>query len=141
MKKNRLCRVDGLDYIDHINNNQVLTWARNDRIRAYIDSEPEHRDDNLRKQMRYFIEAINEWPIMAEKNLGLFKDDEEVLYNDFMDMINEERDLGSLGILGQDKGAHGQGWYGCDCGWEGTGTGPNGKLLDSDRCPECGEYL
>lgn len=134
MKKNRLCNVDGLDYIDHINNNQALTWARNDRIRAYINSESEHRDDNLKKDMRHFIEAINEWPIMAEKNLGLFKDDEIRLYCDFMDMINEEIKSQALGIIERN-------WYDCDCGWEGTGTGPNGKLLDSDRCPDCSEYL
>lgn len=99
MKKNRLCRVDGLDYIDHINNNQVLTWARNERIRAYINGEPATRDKNLRGDMRQFILAVNGLPEMQERNLGLFKDDEDVLYNDFIDMINEEIELGSLGII------------------------------------------
>jgi hypothetical protein len=102
MKKQRLCRIGGgaHGYIFYINNDQLMAWARNDRIRWYISQgDPDTRDDNLRKDMRYFIEAINAWPIMAEYNLGLFQDDIDQLYSDFMEMINEEVELGSLGII------------------------------------------
>ncbi len=29
----------------------------------------------------------------------------------------------------------------CDCGWNGKGTGPKGKIVKGDRCPNCGETL
>jgi len=29
----------------------------------------------------------------------------------------------------------------CPCGWNGKGTGPNGRFVRGDRCPECGEWL
>lgn len=102
MKKQRLSKIGdegGHDYMMYINNDQLLVWARNDRIRAYINGGTDTRDDNLRKDMRYFISEINKWPIMQEYNLGLFQADEDQLYADFMEMINEELELGSLGIV------------------------------------------
>ncbi len=29
----------------------------------------------------------------------------------------------------------------CDCGWIGKGTGNGGRLIEGDRCPECGVHL
>lgn len=29
----------------------------------------------------------------------------------------------------------------CSCEWTGFGTGHDGKLIDGDRCPDCGNYL
>jgi len=29
----------------------------------------------------------------------------------------------------------------CTCGWSGKGTGPGGKFVKGDRCPNCGETL
>lgn len=29
----------------------------------------------------------------------------------------------------------------CSCGWSGKGTGPRGRFMKGDRCPECGESL
>ncbi len=43
---------------------------------------------------------------------------------------------------------HGTGKHGepddrpdCDCGWRGRGTGPGGRFIKGDRCPNCGESL
>ena len=39
------------------------------------------------------------------------------------------------------QGKHGRGVWGCSCGWTGKGTGRDGRLVEGDRCPDCGTYL
>ncbi len=85
MKKNRLT---GLSYFFYITDNQLLTWAMNDRIRAYILGSCD--DKNLKTDCRYFIEAVNGLPEMQEYNLGLFQDDIDQLYQDFTQRSTEE---------------------------------------------------
>jgi hypothetical protein len=101
-------RLNGyLTYMDYISNEQILTWARDERIRCYIlnpsDGTKGDRDVILKGDCRVFIEAVNNLSYMADLNLGLFQDDIDQLYLDFMEMINEEVELGSLGIMENDQ--------------------------------------
>lgn len=95
-KKNRLSKVQGMSYIDYINNEQVLSWAMMSRLRAYMlnpnDDTKGVRDVILRGDCRMFIEAVIGLPYMQSLNLGMYQEDIDELYLEFMKMIHEEED-------------------------------------------------
>lgn len=103
IKKNRLSAVQGMSYIDYLNNEQVLSWAMMSRLRAYMlnpnDGTKGDRDVILKGDCRVFIEAVIGLPYMQSLDLSLYQGDLDELYGEFLAMIAEEQHYSSYGIL------------------------------------------
>ena len=103
MKKQRLSKIQAYDYIFYIDNEPVLYWAMYERLRAYMKNPDDGtRGDRaviLKGDCRQFIEAINHLDYMTELNLGVFQDDIDTLYNDFLKRIKEDQETHSYGFM------------------------------------------
>ena len=103
MKKQRLSNIQEFGYIFYIENEQILSWAMYNRLRAYMENPNDgtHGDKDiiLKGDCRVFVEAVNALDYMKEYNLGIFQEEIDQLYKVFLKRIKDDQEMHSYGFM------------------------------------------
>ena len=91
----RLKDIDGLDYTGLIEHEQLLVWARNDRVRAYVLSNDKGRLRHDAEALCFAVLAAYNYRSRARVN----NDDVINMMNYLMNLAAEERELGTYSLL------------------------------------------